>query len=158
MRDIKMTYNSEELKEELSRDEGRRAMPYKDTKGIWTVGVGRNLEANGLPVDMLVKIIERSGGLEGGEIDELLTNDIREAEIAADALHPAWRELSDTRQRVLLNMALNMGVTTFSKFRKFWSAVRGSDWLEAGREMEDSAWWDQVGPRAVRLREMLEAE
>lgn len=153
-----MDYDIRRLTAELSRDEGRRALPYKDTMGLWTVGVGRNLEANGLPVDMLVKIIERAGGLEGTEIDNLLIDDMREAEIAVDALYSEWKELSDVRQRVLLNMALNMGVATFAKFRKFWSAVRGGDWLEAGRQMEDSRWWNQVGPRAVRLREMLEAE
>lgn len=153
-------YSKNLLTDEVTRDEGERRLPYKDSMDIWTVAIGRNLQANGLPVDMLAAVITRAGGLTPQEIGELLDHDILEAEDTVDKLCRRsgfkWREISDVRQRVLLNMALNMGYNTFREFKKFWAAVFAGDWMEAGRQMEDSAWWSQVGIRAVRLRRMLE--
>lgn len=31
--------------EQLKRDEGRRPMPYQDSRGIWTAGYGHNMRA-----------------------------------------------------------------------------------------------------------------
>ena len=44
-----MNQNDELLIAELRRDEGVRYSPYKDSKGILTVGVGHNIEASALP-------------------------------------------------------------------------------------------------------------
>jgi len=48
----------------LSSDEGRKKIAYKDTKGLWTVGVGRNLEQK---------------PLSDAEIDLMLQTDVDEA-------------------------------------------------------------------------------
>lgn len=149
-------YDRTKLNAELSRDEGVESMAYKDIMGIWSVGKGRNLEAHGLPIEILVDVIERAGGLTLTEIDAVCDVDILEAESVLNSLYHGWRDISDVRQRVLLNMSFNMGPTVFAKFVKFWAAVHRQDWMEAGREMEDSAWWGQVGPRAERLRKMIE--
>ena len=39
-------YSTETL---IADDEGTESMPYQDPDGIWTAGIGHNLEANGLP-------------------------------------------------------------------------------------------------------------
>ncbi len=151
-----MVYDRTKLNEELSRDEGRRSTPYQDSLGIWSGGIGRNFEANGLPVEILVNVIERAGGLTDQEIDVMLAVDVLEAEAALNSLWHGWRDATDARQRALLNMALNLGVNRFGRFVLFWAAVHSGNWMEAGRQMEDSKWWGQVGPRAVRLRAMIE--
>jgi len=134
-------YDRAALLRELSRDEGRRAFAYKDTEGILTIGVGHNLEANGLPDEI---------------IDDLLEYDIREiAEPALNRLYPSWRYLSDKRQRVLLNMAFNLGQDRLMQFRKMWTAIELEDFEDAAREMLDSRWARQVGVRADRLSEMM---
>ena len=150
--------NHEQLFKELSRDEGRKKLPYKDSMGIWTGAVGHNLEAHGLPVAMLVKIIKRAGGFTEQEIDHLLRLDVQEAKKTVDALYSKWEMLPEKRQRVLVNMAFNMGYTVFKTFKKFWKAVKRGKVLEVGRQMEDSQWWGQVGPRAPRLRKMYEED
>lgn len=147
-----------QLFDEISRDEGRKRMPYKDTKQIWTAGVGHNIQEHGLPIEMLVGIIRRAGGLSEMEIDKLLELDVQVARGVVDNLYPDWRDLPDAWQRVLVNMAFNMGQTVFSKFKLFWKAIKRRDALEAGRQMEDSMWWGQVGPRAKRLRKMIEED
>ena len=43
--------NTEILIKELTRDEGMRLMPYRDTVGKLTIGVGRNLDDVGISLD-----------------------------------------------------------------------------------------------------------
>ena len=136
-----LTYDLEELKEELGRDEGRRTFPYKDSEGILTIGVGWNLEANGLPDNI---------------IDMLLDRGIDDAEVVLDGFFLEWRELSNVRQRVLMNMAFNLG-NRISGFKKMLAAIKIGDFDEAAVQMLDSKWALQVGPRSQRLAAMMRA-
>ena len=40
-------YNKRRVRKILKRHEAVREKPYKDSEGIWTWGVGHNLQANG---------------------------------------------------------------------------------------------------------------
>lgn len=152
-----MLYDRDTIKRELTRDESEEKYPYKDTEGIWSVGIGQNMEANPLPASMVVEIIIRAGGLTYEEIQTLLDAQISSAEFDLDKLYPEWRTLDVVRQRVLVNMMFNLGYTSFSRFPKFWAAVRAKDWAEAKVQGHDSKWSRQVGVRAERLMNMLEA-
>lgn len=123
---------------QLSIDEGRRKKLYKDTATPpkWTVGVGRNIEDRGLRDD---------------EIDLMLSNDIEEAVGIARSLVPQFDKLDDVRQEVLVNMAFNMGMPKLSGFKRFFAALSDHNYSQAAYEMTDSAWYRQVGARAVRL-------
>lgn len=133
-------YNKEALMDELTRDEGYREKMYKDSEGIWTIGVGHNLEANGLcPAAIRVQ----------------LNYDILVAEASADTVWPGWRGMTDNRQRVFLNMAFNMGPKRLAGFVKFLAALKADDYFTASEEMLDSTWAHQVGPRALRLAKMM---
>ena len=142
-----MSFSLATLKDELTRDEGRKRRAYKDSEGIWTVGIGWNLEANDLPDDV---------------IDRLFATSVDGAQRALNALEPRWRELDDDRQLVLLNMAFNLGYHRFSKFVRFWEAVRGyllsrdpMHLKDAADEMLDSLWARQVKARANRLADRM---
>ena len=65
---------------------------------------------------------------------------------------PWWKDLDDNKQRVMANMAFNLGLPRLSKFVKFLKAVQDSDWEKASEEMMDSKWATQVGDRAKRLK------
>lgn len=132
-------YNLARLKADLHRDEARRIKPYRDTEGLLTIGVGWNLDHNGLPDDV---------------IDTLLVRGIDQAEEALDNIEPAWRLLDENRQLVLLNMAFNLGQTRLAGFRNMWAAIRSGHLDEVPRHMLDSKWAKQVGPRATRLVEL----
>ena len=130
----------EALRKELTRDEGRRKRPYRCTAGKLSVGVGWNLEDQDLP--------ERV-------IDELLDVAIVRAESEARHNFPNLHELSENRQRALVNMAFNLGgrLRQFLNLRK---AIDKEDYKKAAAEMRDSAWYRQVGQRAERLAVMME--
>ena len=132
--------NRAKLVAELRRDEGVKAKPYRDTEGILTIGVGRNLEDVGLSDD---------------EMDYLLTNDINRA--LRWCQRQDWWPMVDTdaRQRAIVNMVFNLGPTRFIGFRKMLEAIRRGDWPAAADEALDSKWADQVGSRAHRIAAML---
>ncbi len=139
-----MPYDRMMLRAELSRDEGRRNLAYEDSEGIMTIGVGWNLESNPMPEEV---------------IDRLLDVGIEQSEAALDALYPRWKEeLSHIRQRVLLNMAFNMGQSRLGGFVNMWAAIKSGDFTEASIQMLDSKWADQVGVRASRLAIMMERD
>lgn len=125
---------------ELTRDEGFRAKPYHCTAGKLTIGVGRNIQEVGITKD---------------EAAVLLVNDIERCAAELDQKLPWWRELDAVRQRVLLNMNFNLGITKLLGFRNTLAAVRERRFDDAAAGMEASLWHRQVGDRARRLVSMM---
>lgn len=133
---------------ELRRDEGVEASPYKDTKGILTVGVGHNMQSSPLPDGWTFP-------LDDGQIDALLTSDLLSVFDDLDRNLPWWSDLSDVRQRVLANMAFNLGITKLLGFKNTLVAMRQGRWDAAAQGMLNSAWASQVKGRATRLATMM---
>jgi lysozyme len=120
---------------ELRRDEGVRYAPYDDTMGIQTVGVGHNMKCP----------------LTDAQVDALLAADVDAVRKALDARLPWWSGLDDVRQRVLCNMAFNLGVAGLLGFKNTLAAVQAGRYADAAQGMATSAWARQVGARAARL-------
>lgn len=123
----------------LIRDEGMKLRVYMDTKGKMTIGVGRNLEDQGISED---------------EALTLLRNDISIARKEAGK-YTWFGSLDDVRQAVTLSMIFNMGATKFADFKRFFAAMEKQDFNSAASEMLSSVWASQVGKRSVRLAEMM---
>lgn len=145
------------LSEQLRRDEGTVLHPYKDSRGFLTIGTGRNLDGNPLTQSELLAIGHdcRTSPITQAQSDLLLANDISKVRQGVRGAMPWAQLLGDAREGVLLNMAFNMGVPGLQKFKRFLSALQGMDWLRASTEMQASAWWGQVGPRAKRLQQQV---
>lgn len=125
----------------LREHEAVRLRPYRDTAGKLTIGVGRNLD------DIGISLIEAN---------YLLQHDVDRAVAGLDRELPWWRQLDEIRQRVLVDMAFNLGLTRLLEFKRFLSAMERARWADAVVEMKRSDWWHQVGPRAERLAHMVE--
>tara|TARA_X000001382_G_scaffold111393_1_gene88277 strand:- start:877 stop:1287 length:411 start_codon:yes stop_codon:yes gene_type:complete len=132
--------NREQLIQELKRDEGVVLTLYKCSAGKNTIGVGRNVDDRGITDD---------------ESDYLLSNDIDLCVKELEGTFPWFQTLSDTRQRVMVNMCFNLGLSRLMGFRKFLAAMEAGEWGTAGVEMLDSKWARQVGPRSTRLRDLV---
>jgi lysozyme len=127
------------LVDQLRRDEGVRNMPYVDTVGKVTIGVGRNL------TDV---------GLSDSEVIQLLQNDIDK--VTAQLAPYQWYNTMDSvRQGAIQNMAFNLGINGLLHFPHMIAALARSDWATAAQEMSSSLWASQVGPRAVRLQQQI---
>lgn len=133
--------NIEEMKKELIRDEGLRLKPYRCPAGKLTIGVGRNLDDTG--------ITEL-------EAEMLLAYDIERFSYQLDRTISWWRQLDEVRQRVILNMAFNMGTAKLMEFAITLANVRAGRYKEAAAGMRNSRWAKQVGARAERLAVMME--
>ena len=120
-------------------EEGIRLRPYKDSKGILTIGVGRNLQK----------------GISLATALQMLDEDINEA--VTDLMTFSWfPQLDDVRQRVLVDMRFNLGPDKFRGFGKMLSALASKDYHLASTEMLNSQWAKDVKGRAVKLAKMME--
>ena len=122
------------LRERIKRHEGFRGKPYDDTKGIITIGYGRNLEANPLTE---------------AEADLLFENDLRRARVGARRF-AFYEALSMNRQDVLTEMVFQMGYGGVMKFKLFRVAAMEQRWGDAYDEMLDSAWHRTDSPTRAR--------
>jgi len=125
------------LVQQLKRHEGYRRLVYECSRGVLTVGIGRNLE---------------SVGISESEADFLLQNDIKDAIERLNA-HDLLDGHDEVRQAVLINMAFNLGVNGLLKFRDSIKLWRQKDYEGFSKEILDSRWARQVGNRAKELSE-----
>lgn len=159
--------NMDLLVQELTRDEGRRLKPYRDSLGFLTVGVGRCLDKIGLSSEEAVWLFQHDpkrvwrglqDGISEAEADLLLQNDIAR-EVDAFRAHCPWFDgLDDVRQRVLANMAFNLGVDPpghLLEFHTVLQAVQDGRYGDAADGMLKTLWARQVGERASRLAYMM---
>jgi len=133
--------NLDALEQQLIGHEGLELEMYTDTVGIKTIGVGRNLEHVGLRNEAEARFLLRSDILAiCAELEKRL---------------PWMSELDEIRQRVLIDMAFNLGVAGLCKFTETLGHVEARRFDQASVEMLDSRWADQVGGRATRLAQMM---
>ena len=133
----------DEMRAELVRDEGLRLKPYKDTVGKTTIGIGRNLDDVGISKD---------------EAYLMLDNDIQRTSDSLDKNLPWWKTLDEVRQRVILNMAYNLGINSLLGFKNTLAAIQAGRYNDAADGMLASKWATQVGDRATRLAKMMRGE
>ena len=110
-----MKYNMTELLDQLVLHEGLELLPYKDSLGIETIGIGRNLEHRGLSEEELTHLGKDISDIcEWGITKEqayyLAERDIKIVEKEVCEAHSCVVELDEIRQRVIIDMAFNMGV------------------------------------------------
>jgi len=135
--------NPERLIEQLITDEAMRLRPYKCSADKLTIGVGRNLEDNGITEE---------------EAMYLLRNDLKRTYEELRSNFSWYERLDSYRQEVLMNMCFNLGISRLKGFRKMIAALEIKDFKEAAVQMLDSRWAKQVGVRAVRLSEIMGAD
>jgi lysozyme len=115
---------------ELIADEGLKYRVYKDSLGIETIGIGRNI---------------RDKGLSRVEILFLAENDIHECE--GDLRSFDWFSALDTvRRRACLNLRFNLGPGRLRTFTKFLAAMAAQQYDQAADELVSSRWYQQVQP------------
>lgn len=128
--------------------EGFKASEYRCPAGKRTQGYGRNLEVHPLSEAELKQLDSK------GMVDMITASRWAKEELLGLELRlieePSFKECNDIRKAVLLDMAFNMGFKGLMNFKKMHKALINRDWLQAGLEMKDSAWYVQVGNRSKR--------
>ncbi len=132
----------EKLKEQMTLHEGREKDLYQCSAGKWSIGIGHNLEDN---------------GVSDAVIDLMFKEDIQESIVdLVETLFPGqFEQLPENVQHVLIDMRFQLGFNRFRKFKNMIAAVQIEDWQKMAREMKDSAWYGQVPTRADNLINMI---
>lgn len=150
------------LEAQLKRDEGLRLHVYRCTAGKLTIGYGRNLDDVGIrPSETEVLGITRESCIERGitkeQAEALLRNDIEDVFADLDRALPWWDTLDVQRRAVVANMRFNLGLRKLLGFRNTLAAMDQRRFRDAAAGMRASLWARQVGARAERLAQIMEA-
>jgi len=128
------------LIEQLKIHEGVKLKPYKCSAGKLTIGVGKNIEDNGITLE---------------EAEYLLQNDIAEARSQLLHAFPWMDDFNDARISAMINFTFNVGIGTVKKFENTLAYMQSGEWDKAADEMMDSRWARQVGNRAIEVTEQI---
>ena len=135
-------FDRELIRKRLIDFEGLVLKSYVCPTGYTSVGVGRNLETNGITEE---------------EAMYLLNNDISTVIKKLDKHWIAWRKLPITAQYVCIDVVFNMGINTWMSFRKTRAYMEMEQWDKAGDELLNSKYAEQVGRRAIFNSEQLKS-
>jgi lysozyme len=135
-----MQIDRQAVREMLIEDEGLRLRPYRCTQQKLTLGVGRNIDAN---------------GIRPSEAMFMLDNDIEEVIKGLDENLTFWREMTPRRQMALINMAFQLGIPGLLKFKNTLQLLRLGAYESAASNMLESLWAKQTPARARRVAAMM---
>ena len=131
-----------ELVSRLQTEEGFRSRPYRDTRGVLTVGFGTSLDV----------------GLTRPEATFLLRSRLeRLGQCVAEHWQP-WEAAGPRAKQVLLDMAYELGCAGVLKFTRMLAALARRDFPAAAAEIADSRYAHQVPHRAAALEAILRAQ
>ncbi len=140
------------IKERIRLHEGWRSKPYRDIKGILTIGYGFNVAR---PLDREEWGIILPNGLTKEQGEEWLSTVLRR--VLLDAMQiPEFTQLDATRQVALIDMVYHMGYKGVMKFKKMRAAIAEGDFKEAARQIMDSQYGRGFARRASENARIVE--
>jgi len=150
--------NYSELYEMIARHEGIEKRAYLDSRGILTIGAGFNLEKQGARkrIESLglnyESVCDGRQTLSNEQVYSLMREDVETAiNDAQYYLGDSWIGLNPKAQKILIDMAYNLGRKRLCEFKNLRQALISRDYVSASQEMKDSNWYKQTGNRGREL-------
>lgn len=133
--------NLAKLKDSIRLHEGFRSKPYLCPTGHWSHGYGDRCNENDPPIsrDDAEYLLEQRVAVLARRLSSL----------------PEWPALNDVSQRVLAEMAYQLGFDGLMGFKKMWAFLAVQDYHGAAAEMLDSLWHRQTPGRSEELAAMM---
>ena len=133
----------EDVKKMVIRHEGMRNEPYKDSLGLWTIGVG-HLIGNGksLPPEWNRKFSNE-------EVMNLFEKDFADHVKIAEQT-PSYDKANEGGKGAFIDLAFNMG-KWWPKWPGTKAKLEQEDFAGAAAGLKDSKWYTQVGTRAQEI-------
>ena len=150
----------ETLRDRLIREEGNRLFPYKDSKGIWTIGIGHNIEAD--PIMFKNLELLKTRGISKDEAYGLFDKDVRDHTALLMEALPWVGTLDWPRKSVMIDFCFNMGLGNdhhgLLSFKNTLPLMEQGNWPDVAVHLRASKWYQDVGPhRAENLIHILVA-
>lgn len=136
--------NHDLLAAELEQEEGFRPCVYKDSRNLWTIGIG-----------ILVDPSIHGAGLTHDEAIYILKNRIAEADTELRASLAWYAALPESVQRALCDMVFQMGINGVLKFEHMITLIRQGHYGQAADEGLNSNWAKQTPARATRVTNLM---
>lgn len=165
--------NRDRMAAQLALHEDVRLYPYRCTARKLTLGIGYNGQDRGwedfeaaigrrLDRDLIARAeVTKERVITRAEAFKAVRADIDRYENAVRRLWPFYDQLDEVRQRVVLDMAFNLGYR-LRAFKDAQKAIERRNWKLAAAHMMQSLWARQVGDgpgriydRAERLKDMM---
>ena len=128
------------LLDKIEQSEGFIGMPYKDSLGKDTIGIGTLLPLSKKEARLLLK----------SRLNNKIVSLFKEKDFVLD--------FTEEKQEVLYEMVYQLGVSGLLNFKKMWKALEEKDFKTAAAEGLDSRWAKQTPNRAKKLMSILGAE
>ena len=152
---------TQEVLDFIRTNEGWNPRPYL-LRGIWHIGWGYNLEANGMPGHIVKRVLARQP-ITAEQGDRLLLDILGQCLGWALRIFPGFKSYALARQTVILDLIYNMGPgdaqerTGFQGFAETIKAIRAEDWERAATQLLQSRYARQLPERAKRNAMILRA-
>lgn len=134
----------------IQLEEGCRLTAYKDSRGVWTIGWGYNLEAHGYARDECEGLTWTQQ-----QADAALADEIQAVLAELDRRWPKWRDLDEVRQAAVVSSVYQLGAPGAAKFVSTIRALTDRNWSAAAVQMSASRWAQQTPARVMRNAEMI---
>jgi lysozyme len=154
------------IRKRVAESESFVSKPYKDSVGIWTIGIGLNIQSrNDVPqrlkeagvdpknIELITQ--KRQGVITRPQAEKLLSFTLSEAYDAASSIFKSFNSQPLEIKGVLTDMVFNMGARKLRQFKKFIDSIDRRIYQKAAEEMKNSLWYKQVGDRAKELTEIV---
>jgi len=137
-----------DAKDMIKKHEGVRTRPYKDSLGLWTVGVGHLIgDGKTLPPEY-----NREFSID--EVNNIFDKDFEHHQKAAEKI-PGYNKLNDTGKGALIDLTFNMGPAWYKKWPNFTKQLEAGNVEGAASSLESSKWYGQVGRRGPTIVSMI---
>jgi lysozyme len=144
--------SDDEIKKMIIKHEGLRNKPYKDSLGLWTVGVG-HLIGNGFK-GQPAPPPEWNREFSTEEVMKMFDEDYAHHKSAAMNI-PGFDKVDSKGQGALTDLTFNMGPSWISKWPKLKKQLGEGDTQSAASNLQESKWYGQVGNRAPTIVSLL---
>jgi GH24 family phage-related lysozyme (muramidase) len=140
--------SEQDIKNMIMKHEGVRYEPYKDSLGLWTVGVGHLIgDGKTLPDQWNRKFTHE-------EVMQLFDKDYEHHRSAAERI-PGFDAMNGKGQGALTDLTFNMGPAWISKWPTLKKQLGDENVEAAADNLEKSKWYGQVGNRAPTITGMV---
>ena len=143
------TMSDEDTKAMIADHEGTRYEPYKDSVGLWTIGVGHLIgDGKTLPPEYNRKFSHE-------EVMALYDKDYEKHKKQAQSNVPGFGKFDSLGQAALIDLTFNMGPGWPKKFKNTSAKLGAGDTEGAAEGLTNSKWYGQVGRRAPKITGMI---
>jgi GH24 family phage-related lysozyme (muramidase) len=136
------------VKDMIIRHEGKVNKPYKDSLGLWTVGVGHLIgDGKSLPDSWNREFSD-------AEVMKMFDEDYNHHRKAAEGI-PGFDKFNSAGQGALTDLTFNMGPSWYKRFPNTAKKIEAGNAEGAAEGLRDSKWYGQVGKRAPTITGLI---